>query len=128
MQFHSTSDIQKLAMALNEKQLQEIKAAGEDFLELRRPPEAIRSKLDLIYRIEGQSVLVYEVRPHWDNPAKITETPMAKTTFVQTQNVWKIYWMQADLKWHSYSPKPQVKSIKTFFRVVDEDEFSCFFG
>lgn len=117
-----------LTMALSEKQLQEIKVAGEAYLRVHRPSEAIRSKLDLIYRIEGQSVLVYEVRPKWDNPAIITETPMAKTTFVQTQNVWKIYWMRADLKWHSYSPKPQVKSIKTFFKVVAEDEFSCFFG
>jgi Protein of unknown function (DUF3024) len=115
-------------MALNEKQLQEIKAAGEDFLRVHRPPEAIRSKLDLIYRIERQSVLVYEIRPKWDNPAIITETPMAKTTFVQTQNVWKIYWMWADLKWHSYLPKPQAKSIKTFFKVVSEDTFGCFSG
>ncbi|AEE53097.1 DUF3024 domain-containing protein [Haliscomenobacter hydrossis] len=115
-------------MALTEKQIQEIQVAGESFLQLRRPPEAIRSKLDLIYRIEGQNVLVYEVRPQWDDPAKITETPIAKTTFVQTQNVWKIYWMQADLKWHRYSPKHQVKSIKTFFEVVADDAFSCFFG
>jgi len=115
-------------MSLTEKQLQQINAAGENFLQLRRPPEAIRPKLDIIYRIESQSVLVYEVRPQWDDPTKITETPIAKTTFVQTQNVWKIYWMRANLKWYGYSPKPQVKSIKTFFEEVAEDNFNCFFG
>lgn len=56
------------------------------------------------------------------------EEPVAKTTFVQTQNHWKVYWMRADFKWHSYSVKLTVKTIKAFFQLVDADERACFFG
>jgi hypothetical protein len=115
-------------MALTEKQIKDVTAAGEGFLEKRRPPVEIRSQLDLAYRIQGQSVLVYELRPGWNNPAEINEEPVAKTTFVKTQNHWKVYWMRADLKWHSYSPKPTVKTIQAFFKLVDDDSYACFFG
>jgi hypothetical protein len=102
--------------------------AGEAFLEERRPPLEIRSQLDLAYRIDGQSVLVYELRPRWNNPAEIMEEPVAKTTFVQTQNQWKVFWMRADMKWHGYSPKPTVKTVQAFFKLVDDDKHACFFG
>jgi len=115
-------------MALTEKQTQEVSAAGEAFLEKNKPSIEIIDKLDFAYRIENQSVFVLEIRPRWDKPSEIMETPMAKTTFVQTQNHWKVYWMRADLKWHLYSPKPNVKTIKAFFKLVDEDELACFFG
>ena len=108
-------------MALTEKQLQEVTAAGEAFLKKRRPPVEIRSQLDLAYRTQGQSVLVYELRSVWNNPAEIKEEPVAKTTFVQTQNHWKVYWMRADLKWHSFSPTPTVKTIHAFFIMVEDE-------
>lgn len=116
------------AMALTEKQIQEVTAAGDAFLEKRRPPVEMRNQLDLAYQIQGQSVLVYEIRPRWNNPSEAMEPPVAKATFVQAQNHWKVFWMRADLKWHSYSPKPTVKTIKAFFKLVDDDERACFFG
>lgn len=115
-------------MALTEKQLKEIEKVGEAFLKERRPPEEIRKEVDLFYRIEGHSVYIYEIRPLWDRPSEYSEMSIAKTTFVQSQNHWKVYWMRADLKWHSYSPKPIVKTIKQFFNLVDSDQYGCFFG
>lgn len=115
-------------MALREGQIKEIETAGEAFLKQRRPPVEMRNQLDLVYRIEGQSVIIYEIRPRWDNPTAYQEAPVAKTTYVNTQKVWKIYWMQSDLKWHSYTPNPTVKTIKAFFNLVDEDQNACFFG
>jgi len=115
-------------MALTEKQIQEVTTAGQAFLEKRRPPEEKRKQLDLAYRIEGRSVLVYEIRENWLKPDEFIESPVAKTTFVQTQHHWKVFWMRADLKWHGYSPRPSVTSIKSFFKLVDEDKHACFFG
>lgn len=115
-------------MALTEKQIQKIHQAGKDFLKIRRPPVEDRNQLDLIYRIEGQSVIIFEIRPRWDEPSEIMEHEVAKTTFVKTKKHWKVYWMRADLKWHAYSPKAAVKSIEQFFELVDGDEYACFFG
>lgn len=115
-------------MALNEGQIKEVEEAGDAFLEKTRPAPEIRDKLDLAYRIEVQSVLVYEVRPVWNNPSERMEQPVAKTTFVKTQNHWKVFWMQSDLKWHSYEPVPTVENIAAFFKLVDDDSYACFFG
>ncbi len=115
-------------MALTEKQIQEVTTAGQAFLEKRRPEEKIRKQLDLAYRIEGQSVMVYEIRQKWRNPDEYTESPVGKATFVKTQNHWKVFWMRSNFKWYSYPPKPTVTSIKAFFKLVDEDKHACFFG
>lgn len=97
-------------------------------MEKRRPPPHIRSQLDLGYKITRQSVELFEIRPRWNDPQTILERPFAKATYVKTQRIWKIYWRRADLKWHSYQPVPEVKSIDEFFDVVDRDKHACFFG
>ena len=44
------------------------------------------------------------------------------------KNIWKVFWQRADLKWHSYEPKPTVKQLTDFLKLVDEDEHHCFKG
>jgi hypothetical protein len=61
-------------------------------------------------------------------PGEKQEHPVAKTTFVRTRGVWRVFWMRRDLKWHGYEPMPEVEYIEAFFRLVSEDEYACFFG
>jgi len=115
-------------MAFSENEKKKCEAAMSAFMEKHRPPEHVRSKLDLGYRIEGQSVEIFEIRPYWRDPSRIIEGPVAKTTYVRSQNVWKVYWQRADLKWHLYEPVPEVKDIESFLQIVEEDAYACFFG
>lgn len=115
-------------MALQKEQVQAIEQAAEKFLSARRPPPEIRDQLDLGYRIEGQSVYLFEIRPRLDDPDQKMESPVAKGTFIKRRKLWKIYWMRADLKWHPYQPTPSVGSIADFFEVVDRDDHGAFFG
>ncbi|MBS1783311.1 MAG: DUF3024 domain-containing protein [Bacteroidetes bacterium] len=39
-----------------------------------------------------------------------------------------MFWIRADLKWYSYSPKPTVNNINEFTKLVEEDKHHCFFG
>lgn len=103
------------------------KLVGE-FVEKHRPPPHIRKQLDLGFRVKGQSVEIFEIRPMWRQPDKITEIPVAKATYVKTQRIWKVYWQRADLKWHRYEPDPEVGSLEEFLDIVDCDEYACFFG
>jgi len=102
--------------------------AMENFISRNRPPEHIRPELDLGYKIEEQSIIVFEIRPRWNNPEEIREHPIAKTTFVKAKNYWKIFWLRADLNWHSYTPKPTVKTVEEFAKIVEEDKLHCFRG
>lgn len=115
-------------MALDVMHTVEIIEALENWLDKNRPREKIRSKLDIGYRIDDQSVLIFELRPRWDKPEIIRETPIAKTTWVHTKKRWKIFWMRADLKWHGYTPKLFVKTIHEFLNIVLEDKHGCFWG
>jgi len=56
------------------------KAIG-GFVERRRPPPHIRPKLDLGFRVSGQSVELFEGRPVWrGSPGERQEQPFAKAT------------------------------------------------
>jgi len=115
-------------MAISEFEIKKCEKEIEAFMSKRRPPPHIRNEVDLAYRIEGQSVSIYEVRPEWQNPKEKIEIPVAKATFIKAKNCWKVFWQMSDLKWHSYEPAPTVKSFKEFLSLVAEDKHACFFG
>lgn len=119
---------QENSVPLSEFEIKKIEKSCADFLAQARPPVHIRKELDVGARLENQSVLVYEIRPVWNNPSEIQELEVAKATYVKTQRIWKIYWMRSDLKWHGYQPHPQAKTLEEFFSVIQKDEYACFWG
>ena len=118
----------KTKMALSEFEIQKVNKLAEAFLAQIRPPAHMRAKLDVGIKLDNQSVIVFEIRPVWNEPDEKQEVPIAKTTFVKSQGVWKIYWQRADLKWHSYQPCPRVKHLEAFFKVLKDDDHLCFWG
>ncbi len=102
--------------------------ALENFLDKKRPPKILRAQLDIGYDIQGQSVIIFEIRPKWDDKSKILQLPVAKTTYVLKTDVWKVFWRKSDQKWHSYKAHPMVKTIQEFVKLVEKDEHYCFFG
>ena len=115
-------------MAFSEFEIKRIKKIVGRYIKENRPPANIRDKVDMSFRIEGQSVEIYEIRPLWDNPKEKIEEPVAKATYVKSRNIWKVLWQRADLKWHRYDPDPEVDSIDDFIKIVELDEYACFFG
>lgn len=115
-------------MAIEGIQTLAVIEAMENFIDSVRPPENLRNQVDLSYKIDEQSVVIFEIRPKWKKPEEKIESNIAKTTFVKAKNQWKVFWFRADLKWHSYTPKPIVKSLDDFLQLVKEDKNSCFWG
>lgn len=115
-------------MTISEFEIKKCEKDLEVFMKKHRPPANIRNEVDFSYRIENQSVEIFEIRPHWSNPSEKIETPIAKATYVKTQKLWKVYWQKSDLKWHSYEPLSEVKSLEQFLITVGEDKHACFFG
>lgn len=115
-------------MALSESEAKQVEAAVSRFMGRHRPPEHIRPELDLGYRLTGQSLELFEVRPRWDKSSEKIEHGVAKARYVKRHGIWKVYWQRADLKWHRYEPDPEVDSVEEFLSVVAEDRYACFFG
>ncbi len=109
-------------MALSEFEIKECEKAIDAFMERRRPPEHIRDRLDLSFRIKGQSVEIFEVRPDWRDPNRKMESSVAKATYVRTRRLWGVLWRRADLKWHRYDPDPELPTIEDVLRIVDRDD------
>ncbi len=115
-------------MTLSEFEIRRCEKLVGQYVENHRPPAHIRNELDLAFRIKGQSVEIFEIRPAWREPGVKIESPVAKATYVKAQQIWKVYWQRADLKWHRYDPDPEVKTIEQFLKVVERDEYGCFYG
>lgn len=115
-------------MALNDIERRRIEKTVDAYVRKHRPAPHIRPQLDIGYRISGQSVEIFEIRPRWKEPGVKREHPVAKATYVRSQGLWKIFWMRSDLKWHGYEPLPKVGSIAKFLAAVEKDECACFWG
>jgi len=115
-------------MALELLNIIEIIEVMENYMEQVRPPEHIRNRLDLTYKIDNQSIILQELRPKFRDPDQIMESGYAKATFVKSEKKWKVYWMGSNLKWTLYEPEPEVGNLKKFLNLVDEDKYHCFKG
>ncbi len=116
-------------MALAEIELARVHRAMDALMKQRRPPPHVRPKLDLGFRVIGQSVEIFEIRPVWRGPAdEKRESAVAKATYARARGVWRVFWQRHDLKWHGYEPRPEVQSIDEFAALVSEDAHACFFG
>lgn len=113
-------------MAFSELELVRVNRIMTPYLARRRPPPEIREELDIGYCVQGQSVIIHEDRRLYDG-ARLLE-PVAKATWVRTQKVWKIFWMRADLRWHSYEPLPKARTLDKVLEGVDADPYGCFWG
>lgn len=112
----------------SEFHLHQVDSQVKMLVESRRPPEHIRDKLDIGYRIEGLSFEIFELRPRWMQPGITQEFPVAKATYVKSSGLWKLYWMRSDSKWHRYDLDPGSESLQDVLREIEEDPYCCFWG
>lgn len=115
-------------MAFTKEEIEQYRKIIDAYVEKRRPPVHVRDQVDRSFRIQDQNTEIFEIRPRFYDPQEKFERPIAKTTYVRTQGVWRIYWQQADLKWHGYDPLPEVKNLEEFVDAVEADEYACFYG
>ena len=111
-------------MALSEFEERRIHKVVGDFLTSRRPPPHLRDELDLFVDVHGQSAIIQMRRRIEDG--QYIEQPVAKATWVKSQQRWKIFWYRASGYWQNYEPQPEASTLGEFCRVVDEDQLGCF--
>ena len=115
-------------MPFNDLERKKLQKTLDAFIERTRPAAPVRPRLDFGYNLSGQSVELLEIRPQWDDASVICKRAFAKATYVKTQNVWKIFWLRASLKWNGYAPQPTAPSIEGFLKTVEKDQYGCFYG
>ncbi len=114
-------------MAFTQQEETDIRKLMNDFIDAMRPPEHIRPQLDYGYRLEGQHVFIFEIRPQLNKPEILRHSDFAKITYVRNTSVWKIYWMRGNLQWDAY-PAPPTGTLKAALKLIDGDKYGCFYG
>lgn len=84
-------------MTLSEFEISRCEKLVAEFIQRRRPPPHLRDKVDLAFRINGQSIEIFEVRADWRDAGKKIEQPFAKATYNKSRRNWKIFRQRADL-------------------------------
>lgn len=100
----------------------------KNLVDLIRPPVEIRSQLDIGYRFFNNILEIFEIRPRWDKPDEIIHSPVAKTKYIKSRKLWRIYWKRANGRWVQYDPNSEVTDIFEFFKILKADEYGCFWG
>jgi len=102
----------------------------KDFCEEQGPPKHIHDQLKWGFSVnaDNQTIELFEIRPHFLEPSRKIESPIAKANFVKSKNQWKVYWMRGNGKWVLYEPCPTVRTLDEFLKLVKEDAHCCFFG
>ena len=96
---------------------------------LEKVPPHLKRQVDHDYKIHGQSVIIFEVRPRWrGQPGETTRHAFAKFRYVKVNRLWHIYWMRQTGKWESYEPAPAACSLEEALHIIETDSYGCFFG
>ncbi len=80
-----------------------------------------------IVKVRNGYIVGYRRQPYGDrDPIKEPYLEKcAKIQYIKSRNIWKLYWMRSDLKWHGYD---EYSSFETAIKEIDEDPNGCFFG
>ena len=113
-------------MPIPELERARVERALDKFCE--RVPEAIRSKLTYEYRFQGNAVVLWERRPHFEDHARRTELSVAKFVYSPTVGGWSLKWSDRHGRWHAYEGFEHVPHFRDLLREVEADPTGIFFG
>ena len=99
------------------------------YVESLRPENLeIREQVDIGYSYDGKFVILYEIRPDWNDPKKKQQFDFVKIRYYKSRKEWNLYWMRASGKWEIYEPLPEPTHLEKVIEIIKEDKHSCFFG
>jgi hypothetical protein len=120
-------DTEGRSLAFLEIELKRIETVVGPFC-ARRSPAHARHQVRTEYRVEGQDVLIVEVRTVWDDPSRWMDHGVAKLRLNRKAGDWHLFWQRASLKWQSYEPLALSRDLAVLVEEIDRDPHCCFFG
>ncbi len=94
----------------------------------QRIPAHIRDQLELRFRSDGNNVVLYERRPHWNRPDEWTESGVAKFRYFVGRQEWALYCRDRHERWHRYDLIDASLVFDDLLSEVDDDPTGIFWG
>ena len=73
---------------------------------------------------KSKVILSAHKRKHFSDGSKYLDKD-CKIIYVKNSDMWKLYWMRADLKWHLYE---EYQNLDELLEEVKKDPNGCFWG
>jgi hypothetical protein len=93
-----------------------------------RIPLEMREKVILVYKIEGNSIILIEKRPHFKIKNRIIESLIAKIKYINKTKEWELYYPNRKLGWSKYWNFKNKKRFSTIINEIDKDPTCIFWG
>ena len=71
---------------------------------------------------------IVEVRPPWDGLGEHTRFPIARLRYTKSTELWAIYWLDRNLKFHEYERKRPTKSVQALLDHIGTSGDPIFWG
>lgn len=99
------------------------------YVEYLRPENLeIRAQVDIGYSYTKKVVILFEIRPEWDDPRKKQQIEFAKIRHYKSRKEWNLYWIGSNGKWQLYEPFPSSTYLGKIIEIIKEDKYGCFYG
>lgn len=96
--------------------------------DLRPKDKDICKELDFGYSWNGNTALLFEIRPQWNNPNNILQIEFAKLKYNNSTNSWKLYGKRASGKWELYQFNSESINLYELLDEIRRDAHGCFFS
>jgi hypothetical protein len=95
----------------------------------RKVPVHILDKVNLSYKIRGNTVSIFENRAPWHPDMKEwTSMPVAQIRYDHSSGKWTLYCADRNDRWHEYWDIEPTKNIDAILKEIDEDPTGIFWG
>lgn len=100
----------------------------DEFCKKMVPPHVL-DKMNLSYKIKGDSVTIFENRAPWHKDMKEwTSTAVAQIRFNERTGKWTLFCADRNSKWHEYYDMEPTKNIDKILEEIDRDPTGIFWG
>jgi hypothetical protein len=114
-------------MPLAKQIRQEIERVLASYCDKRVPLE-VRSEVRVGFHIRGNSVTLFEERPHWQDQSRLIQALVAQFRYDPKNSRWNLFCADRYSRWQKYPGVKPSKSIDTVIGEVDRDPMGIFWG
>lgn len=95
----------------------------------RRVPAHVLDKVNLSYKIRGNSVTIFENRaPRHEDIKEWTSMPIAQIRYNEKTEEWTLYCADRNDKWHECYDSEPTKNLDKILDEIDKDPTGIFWG
>lgn len=100
----------------------------DEFCKKRVPPHVL-DKVNLSYKIRGDSVTIFENRAPWHESMKeLTSMAITQIRFNEKTGKWTLFCADRNDRWHEYYDIEPTKNIDKILKEIDKDPTGIFWG